>query len=147
MQFSFFLLLCVDFLRLCGLCWWWQCWSNLWFWITLPEYFGLTSWVFSIPSVMMIVVMMMIMIVMIGRWEPFRNDYRTPNFLPIRKPNFFPIRNPNLRLNNYVKKFESFRIFCLLVSMLLSIQASCLEPTRAFWMAVKSFKINYFQRH
>lgn len=77
--------------------WWWQrCrWCHFWFCIiTFPKDFGLTSWVFSIPSVLDVMVMMIIM--MIGRWEPFGNNYWSPDLFPIRKPNFFPVGHPDL---------------------------------------------------
>lgn len=107
--FGCYLLLCVDFFRLCWLCWWWQCWCNLCFWIiTLPEDFGLTSGVFSIPSMLRRVMMI---VMMIWRWEPFRDDYRSPNLLPIGKPNFFPVRNPNLLIKFIWKNSRAWGFF------------------------------------
>lgn len=74
---------------------WWQCsnWLGHWFWIiTFPNYFGLTSCVFTIPT--MIVMVMVVM--MVWRWEPFWYYYGFPNFLPSRQPDLLPIWHPNL---------------------------------------------------
>lgn len=129
--FGCYLLLCVDFFRLCWLCWWWQCWCNLCFWIiTLPEDFGLTSRVFSIPSMLRRVMMI---VMMIWRWEPFRDDYRSPNLLPIRKPNFFPVRNPNLLKNLYEKNRE-LEDFSSLTCFHASFHSSFLSGTHSSFL-------------
>lgn len=86
-------------------CWWqYSGWIDHWFWIiTFPNYFGLTSYVFSRPRwdvsgnrlIVMMVVMMMV-VVMVWCWEPFGNDDWFPYFLPRRKPYLLPVWHPDL---------------------------------------------------
>lgn len=84
-----------DFLWICR----WQhsgrCDCCLWI-ITFPNYFRLTSCVFSVPSDGVFIVMMMMIVMVVGRWEPFGDDDWLPNLFPGRKPNFLPVWHPNV---------------------------------------------------
>lgn len=107
------------FFVLC-ICWWHCCGCvGHCFWIfTLPNYFRLTSWIFSIPSMLGVVMMI---IVMIWRWEPLGYDDGLPDLLVGWEPNVFVIRNLKGKFSLKLVRAS------LLMSMLTQIcfHASC----------------------
>lgn len=112
-----------------GWCGWWQCSSrsNCRFWIiTFPNYFRLTSWIFSIPSDGHAMVIMRHVAVVIGCGEPLRYHHRLPNLLVCREPYLLPIRHLYLLIILLPRQLfvgDPFEFLAWLVILL-----PCLDP-------------------